>query len=63
MSGRKVEGMPELRCGFRQLMPLSQREFHCPNCGLVLDRDLNASFNILALGLQGVGSIPRSPLL
>jgi len=50
-------------CGFRQLMPLSQREFHCPNCGLVLDRDLNASINILGLGLQSLGLVPRSPRL
>jgi putative transposase len=35
----------------------------CPICGLVLDRDLNASFNILALGLQSLGKIPRSPAL
>jgi len=51
------------RCGFRQLMPLSQRQFHCPNCGLVLDRDLNASLNILAIGLDSLGLVPRSPLL
>lgn len=42
---------------------LSIRIHSCPICGLVLDRDLNASYNILALGLQGVGSIPRSPRL
>ena len=42
---------------------LSVRIHSCPVCGLVLDRDLNASFNILALGLQDVGKIPRSPAL
>ena len=40
---------------------LSVRIHSCPVCGLVLDRDLNASINILALGLQGMGRIPRSP--
>lgn len=47
-------------CGCRQVMPLSERVFHCPNCGLMLDRDLNAARNIVALGLQGAGSGPRS---
>ena len=27
-------------------MPLSQREYNCPICGIVMDRDLNASYNI-----------------
>ncbi|MBU1204837.1 MAG: transposase [Nanoarchaeota archaeon] len=34
------------QCGTLVDMPLSKRTFHCPNCGLVLHRDLNASFNI-----------------
>lgn len=42
-------------CGHRQPMPLSERTYHCPCCGLVIDRDLNASLNILALGLQSIG--------
>jgi len=29
-------------------------------CGLVIDRDENAAINILALGLQSLGAIPRS---
>ena len=37
-------------------MPLSERVFDCPCCGLHLDRDLNASKNIRALGLQSIGS-------
>ena len=41
-------------CGHRQPIPLSERVYRCPCCGLELDRDLNASLNILALGLQGV---------
>ena len=51
------------RC--RALVPktLADRVHHCPHCGLVLDRDHNAAINILALGLQRMGSIPRSPRL
>lgn len=43
------------RCGHRQKMPLSERVYHCPCCLLSIDRDLNASANIKALGLQSVG--------
>ncbi|HLY30001.1 MAG TPA: RNA-guided endonuclease TnpB family protein [Ktedonobacterales bacterium] len=39
-------------CGHRQKMPLSERTYTCPCCGLVRDRDLNASLNILRLGRQ-----------
>lgn len=43
-------------CGHRQPMPLSNRIFDCPCCHLHIDRDLNASLNILALGLQSLGT-------
>jgi putative transposase len=43
------------QCGHRQKMPLSDRTYACPCCGLLIDRDLNAAKNILALGLQGAG--------
>jgi len=33
---------------------LSERIHNCLKCGLVMDRDLNASKNILRLGLQSV---------
>jgi transposase len=51
------------RCGSRQAMPLSAREYECPNCGLELDRDHNAAINILTLGLQSqeFQEAPRSP--
>src|SRR3984893_10926812 len=43
------------QCGHRQKMPLSERIFACPCCHLSIDRDHNASLNILALGLQSIG--------
>jgi putative transposase len=48
------------KCGHRLLdkLTLSDRIFNCPDCGLQLDRDLNASLNILALGLQGIRPSP-----
>lgn len=51
------------RCGEIVSKGLSIRVHDCPHCGLVLDRDHNAALNILALGLQCMGSIPRSPAL
>jgi len=39
-------------CGYRAKKKLSERWHHCPMCGLVLDRDINAAVNIMALGQQ-----------
>jgi putative transposase len=39
---------------------LSVRIHSCSICGLKIGRDLNSSFNILALGLQSLGLAPRS---
>jgi putative transposase len=50
------------RCHHRQKMPLSVRTYHCPCCFLVMDRDLNASKNIVGLGLQS-RVIPEAPRL
>ena len=33
-------------CGHIMAMPLNIREYNCPICGIVMDRDLNASYNI-----------------
>jgi putative transposase len=33
-------------------LSLSEREFHCEACGLVIDRDLNASRNLAALAAE-----------
>jgi putative transposase len=43
-------------CGHRQALTLADRSFTCPCCGIVLDRDLNAAKNILALGQQCLAS-------
>jgi len=48
-------------CGHRQKMPLSERTFTCPCCGIILDRDYNASLNILRLGTQSQGSSQEAP--
>lgn len=41
------------RCGYMypDHLPLSQRVFKCPKCGLKIDRDYNAAINILHKGL------------
>jgi len=44
------------QCGHRQKLSLSDRIYTCPCCGIVLDRDLNASLNILRLGRQSLAS-------
>ena len=44
------------RCGHRQKLALADRTYTCPCCGLVVDRDLNASLNILRLGQQSLAS-------
>lgn len=51
------------QCGHRQKMPLSERVFHCPCCHVHLDRDLNASLNILRLGRQSLGLSVEAPSL
>ena len=48
------------RCGTMVDKDLSVRIHVCPTCGLEINRDLNASYNILGLGLQSLGLAPRS---
>ena len=44
------------KCGTRHKLKLSDRIFHCPSCGLQLNRDHNAAINILALGTQSLAT-------
>jgi putative transposase len=48
------------QCGEREEKKLSERMHCCANCGYKVQRDFNAAQNILALGLDGLGVIPRS---
>ena len=36
----------------RETLKLSERIYHCECCGLEIDRDYNASINILRKGLE-----------
>ena len=38
-------------CGNRKPMPLAMRTYKCEQCGMVLDRDMNAAVNILHVGM------------
>lgn len=42
-------------CGKMVVKELDERVHACPNCRLVIDRDLNAAINILRLGLEQLG--------
>src|SRR5258708_7545489 len=44
------------QCGHRQPLSLSDRTSTCPCCGVIVDRDLNASLNMLRLGQQSLAS-------
>jgi len=45
-------------CGTVVKKELRVRVHTCPACGLTIDRDVNAAINILALGLQSIGTNP-----
>jgi putative transposase len=50
-------------CGNRKVdLTLADRVYRCVRCGLVIDRDLNASRNILAVGRHCLGLAPEKPL-
>jgi putative transposase len=51
-------GTTQLCSGCGEMVPkdLSVRLHDCPHCGLKLNRDHNAALNILALGLQSMGT-------
>jgi putative transposase len=53
-------------CGGIVPKKLSVRTHHCPDCGLILDRDINAARNILSAGTRRSdvnvdGCVMRSP--
>ena len=48
------------QCGHLEQKKLAVRVHRCSECGYTVDRDFNAAQNILALGLDGLGAIPRS---
>jgi len=46
-------------CGYiNSQLELKDREWTCPNCNSVLDRDINASKNILQYGLNKLNKLP-----
>ncbi|MFQ3293590.1 MAG: putative transposase [Halobacteriales archaeon] len=51
-------------CGVTVEKPLWVREHSCPSCGFTLDRDFNASLNVLSRGLAklGVGHYEATPV-
>jgi putative transposase len=44
------------QCGIMVPKTLAERAHRCPNCGLEMDRDINASINIVTLGLRGLAN-------
>ena len=45
-------------CGcVKETLSLSERTYHCNECGFAIDRDLNASINILNVGLKTVATV------
>lgn len=52
------KGTTQMCSGCGEIVPkdLSVRVHDCPHCGLKLNRDHNAALNILALGLQSMGT-------
>lgn len=53
-------------CGVETAKPIWVREHSCPSCGFATDRDLNAAYNILSLGISnaeiGVGHSEDTPV-
>ncbi len=50
-------------CGDAVPKVLSERVHDCPNCGLVMDRDVNAARNILKAGLERAPEEEQPPLV
>jgi putative transposase len=41
----------------KEALLLSEREYICESCGLVIDRDLNAAINLRNYGLNKIGTV------
>lgn len=44
------------KCGATVKKELEEREHNCPHCGLICNRDLNASLNILRVGMDSLSN-------
>jgi putative transposase len=60
---RNTSRMCSSGCGTLVEKSLSVRVHACPVCGLVMDRDENASNNVLRLGLESLGYALEAPAL
>lgn len=49
-------------CGYRQKMALSTRKYHCPNCGLKIDRDYNSAIDLKAAGMSVLKACGVAPI-
>jgi len=49
-------------CGSIQEMGLQERQYHCPVCGLTMDRDLNAAINLEQLFLKETTAVNSRPI-
>jgi putative transposase len=51
--GDQLAAEPRSGCGtVKTKLSLSEREYHCQACGLVIDRDCNAALNLAALAAR-----------
>ncbi|EMV9620175.1 transposase [Campylobacter coli] len=47
-----------ISCSYvKEELKLSERTYNCNECGFSIDRDLNASINILNVGLKTVATV------
>ena len=44
-------------CAHQQKMPLNKRTYKCPECGMKMDRDLNAAKNLYLYGKENVATL------
>ena len=52
------------RCySIKDNLELKDRIYECPECGLVIDRDINAALNILRVSRTGLGKNTPEPVI